>query len=333
MIEHLPTRAIDYDEVTVFYNPDSTNAGAILSHTKSRLDRVKNRIPIHYAESSPDPGEMIEIYANNIDPKANTIVGIVGGDGSIKRVNDAKSALADEYSNTALWSIAGGSSGNLRKSTIDKKYSSRPDLAVLLGKIIGFRTMRLSVELPSGDIVSDEAITTIGLNGTHYMIDKVNSESTRTLKLRNIHIGRYATGKWLVDPPEILAGLIKAPGSFDYVNETGKTTSAFEILFINTPHVASIINSTEVSLPGPSHRIDVAKKVNLPSTLIKINGGRSPGRDLVGTEVIRPLVDVAYQIDGESRDKGNRLIIAAGSIVTISQSEESIGILQLDLAA
>lgn len=333
MTEQMPTQAINFDKATVFYNLNSTNAKATLDYVQHRLERTNGRIPIHYAQTSPDPEEMVEIYANNIDPGANTMVGVVGGDWSINRVNKARSTLAEDYANTALWAIAGGSSGNFLKSTIDRYYLSKPDLVLELGRIISFRTMNIDIVTPAGDRITEEAITTIGFNGTHHMIDPVNSESHRASKIRNLHIGRRAIGQWIADPPVILNGLIKAPVSFDYLNEVGEKNSVFEILFINTPRVASLIRAREVSLSGPGHRIDIPRKQDLPLTLASVNLGESPGKDLLEPAVFRPLVDVAYQVDGDSRQNGKPLIAEAGSIVTIYQSEQPIGILQLERAA
>src|SRR5665213_529977 len=141
MIEHLPKQAIDFDKAAIFYNTESTNGGATLDYVKNRLGRVNDRIKIRYVPTSVIESEMLDIYQNNIDPDANTIVGIVGGDGTIKHVNRTKTALAEEYPNTALWAVAGGGGQNLLRSSIDKLYWSRPDIALELGRIIGFNTI------------------------------------------------------------------------------------------------------------------------------------------------------------------------------------------------
>jgi len=106
----------------------------------------------------------------------------------------------------------------------------------------------------------------------------------------------------------------------------------FRILFMNTNRVAGIVNAPEVKLSGPAHRVEVKRKIDLPSTFVKIRLGRSPGEDLIEPSIIRPIENVTIQIDGDTKDNDEPLYISAGSTVTVSQSKDTIGLLELNLA-
>jgi len=156
-----------------FLYTDSTNGDATLKHVKSRLERVNDRIKIQYFPTSVVESEMLDIYQDNIDPKANTIVGIVGETARIKHVNKTKTALAETYPNTGVMGSSRWGGQNLLRSSIEKLYWSRPDIALELGRIIGFKTLSLAIESPDGDKKIFEAVSAIGFNGTYHMIEPI----------------------------------------------------------------------------------------------------------------------------------------------------------------
>lgn len=314
-MSELPTFARDFEAAVVFYNPASTMGGVAYRQVKRQLDRVEGLMPIRYIETSPDAEESEATFAATVDPSIPTLAATVGGEGT----DSPYAQILDAYDLAALMSLGPGNGGNLFRSLINKPDRTSAHTILQTGRVIDFLPMDCTFQLPDGQTFTRKATTIIGGHVTREMIFPINHESHRSSSIRDWHLGRYSVGKYIVDPPEMLAGFVRAR-KFE-VQEILETpneiydapviTSDLERVYINVPYVAGIVHAPEVSVTGPIHKAEAVSHLEIIRAIWLLRQGKSPGHDLTGPETFKTRGEVALQIDGEDSLEDNRLPLPA----------------------
>jgi hypothetical protein len=312
-------RLRDIHEAVIFYSPGSTSGSEMLDYVKTRIDHkieLPGRdIPVRYLKTSADVAETQATFEEEIDPGLFIAAGYIGGDGTGRQLVQAMATLKDNkgaprYDNTALWAVGGGNGGNNLRSTIAPEDRLFPDYVAQNGWITEFSPIEGTYTLPNGESFTLFAASMIGHNATFNMISPVNHQTHRKNRVRNLHIGTHNIGKYFVDPPKMIAGLLRSRAvEFDDELEDGSVerVKTLERAYINMPRIAEIIQAPNVTVEGPVHTFSPK---NIPAILLEVallKFGRSIGSDLLTPDKFTVVGKLALQVDGEDSIDDSRV--------------------------
>ncbi|HEY4964650.1 MAG TPA: hypothetical protein VIH90_08230 [Candidatus Saccharimonadales bacterium] len=349
-------RLRDVDEAVIFYspggNPTSSNETVerVQSRIGHRIELPGRNIPVRYLKTSADVAETEATFVEEVDPSLFTAAGYIGGDGTGRHLIQALSTLKEDsgtpsYPNTGIWAVGAGSGGNTLRSTIAPDDRLFPDYVAQNGRMDEFRPIEGTYTLPNGKSFTLYAASIIGHNATFNVISPVNHQTHRSNRIRNLHIGHRNIGKYLVDPPKMLAGLLRSRSvEFDNELDDGSVerVEALERAYINMPRIAEIIHAPGVTIEGPVHTFSAE---SLPAIVLEIallKFGRSLGSDLLTPDRFTSVGELRIQVDGEDSlddsrvpledvedNDGNErkmLVLPPGTKVVIQQSDTPVKI-------
>lgn len=292
--------ARDYKDIDIFYNPASTHAQETLAHVRKRFERWDDGPRVQFHTTSADLDYFKEIVIDAIEAKdGETITGAISGDGSINSHLLIKQdpETPEIVRSSPLWTPGGGNAINLFKAVTDRLYYRQPEEVIKHGVIEEFFPLSITSTDQTGNIENRLAASIFSVGAMALAAEFLNDPDYRASSLRNKRFGEI-----LSDPLRVLQSL-KFADEFEYKNSDNLTKEAFDILFINAPHIAKVIHAPKVALTGPAYMLEVPKKstYKVVGAIAKLAIGKGDGQFLKDQSIFEVKTDgIVAQVDGES---------------------------------
>ena len=314
----LPHLAKDFENIDLFVNPESTNSQRTLKLVKSGFDSWDSGPRIEYHETIPNIDDFKQKLVEVCEAKdGQTITGIIAGDGSINNLVKIKQDidLPKVAQKSPLWTPGGGNAVNFFKAVTSKFHSQHPEEVIKHGVIDEFYPLLIKTTSWEGEKDEKLAASVFSVGAMAVAASFLNDQKFRTNKLRN-----YRYGELITDPIRILKSL-KSTSEFEFLNQDNQATQAYDLLFLNSPHIAKIIYAKNVKLTGPAYTLEIQKKktIDVVKAISMLAIGRSKGRFMDDFYRFTVLSDnVMAQVDGEAWE------IASGTNIEVSYANNAI---------